>query len=59
MGRSLVVEIEGTLKDDLSLRDAEVIGHEVKHAVLNTVDNARRVHWTPHCQSDQHHEKAA
>ena len=57
MGRSLVVEIEGTLKDDLSLRDAEAIGHEVKHAVLNTVDNARRVHWTPHCQSDQHHER--
>lgn len=58
MGRSLIVEIEGTLKDDVSLREAEAIGHEVKHAVLNKVDNARRVHWTAHCQSDQHREKA-
>ena len=59
MGRSLIVEIEGTLKDDLSLREAETIGHEVKHAVLNTVNNARRVHWTARCQSDQHSKKAA
>jgi hypothetical protein len=58
MGRSLIVEIEGTLQEDLSLREAEAIGHEVKHAVLNMVDNARQVHWTPRCRPD-HHEEAA
>jgi cation diffusion facilitator family transporter len=58
MGRSLIVEIEGTLKEDVSLREAEDIGHQVKHAVLNRVGNARQVHWTPRCQLD-HHEKAA
>jgi cation diffusion facilitator family transporter len=58
MGRSLIVEIEGTLKEDMSLREAEAIGHQVKHGVLNTVDNARQVHWTPRCQPD-HHEEAA
>ena len=58
MGRSLIVEIEGTLQEDMSLREAEAIGHEVKHAVLNTVDNARQVHWMPRCRPD-HHEEAA
>jgi cation diffusion facilitator family transporter len=58
MGRSLIVEIEGTLEEDISLRQAEAIGHQVKHAVLNTVENARQVHWTPRCQTG-HHEAAA
>jgi hypothetical protein len=54
MGRSLIVEIEGTLQEDASLREAEAIGHQVKHAVLDTVDNARQVYWTPRCRSDHH-----
>ena len=58
MGRSLIVEIEGTLEEDISLREAESIGHQVKHAVLNAVDNARQVHWTPRCQPDHHAEAA-
>lgn len=59
MGRSLIVEIEGTLQKDISLREAEAIGHQVKHAVLNMVDNARQVHWTPRCQPDHQAEAAA
>ncbi len=58
MGRSLLVEIEGTLEEDISLREAEAIGHQVKHAVLHMVDNARLVHWTPRCQPDHHPEAA-
>ena len=58
MGRSLIVEIEGILQEDISLREAEAIGHQVKHAVLNTVDNARQVHWTPRCQPNRHAEAA-
>ncbi len=58
MGRSLIVEIEGTLKEDMSLREAEAIGHKVKHAVLNTLDKARQVYWTPRCRPDDHEEAA-
>ncbi len=50
MGRSLVMEIEGGLADDVSVRDAEEIGHSVKHAVLAQLDEVRDVHWSarPH-----------
>ncbi len=57
-GRSLIVEVEGTLKEDTSLREAEAIGHEVKHAVLNALAKVRQVHWTPRCRAD-HHDEAA
>jgi cation diffusion facilitator family transporter len=58
MGRSLIVEIEGTLEEDTSLRQAETIGHEVKHAVLDNVGKARQVHWTPRCRPSQHEQAA-
>jgi cation diffusion facilitator family transporter len=58
MGRSLIIEIEGMLEDDVSLREAEAIGHQVKHAVLDTVDHARQIHWTPRCQTNDHAEAA-
>jgi cation diffusion facilitator family transporter len=58
MGRSLMIEIEGTLREDMSVREAEAIGHEVKHSVLNRMDNVRQVRWVPRCRPD-HHEQAA
>jgi cation diffusion facilitator family transporter len=54
MGRSLIIEIEGTLQEDASLKEAEAIGHEVKHAVLNTLGSARQVHWMPRCELEHH-----
>ena len=54
MGRSLIIEIEGTLQEDASLKEAEAIGHEVKHAVLNTLGSARQVHWMPRCGLEHH-----
>jgi cation diffusion facilitator family transporter len=53
-GRSLIIEIEGTLQEDASLKEAEAIGHEVKHAVLNTLGSARQVHWMPRCGLEHH-----
>ena len=56
MGRSFIVEVEGTLDTDVSLRQAEDIGHQVKHAVLDRVENVRHVQWMAHCpaSSDAH-----
>ena len=54
MGRSLIIEIEGTLQEDASLKEAEAIGHEVKHAVLHTLGSARQVHWMPRCGLEHH-----
>jgi cation diffusion facilitator family transporter len=56
-GRSLIIEIEGTLQEDASLKEAEAIGHEVKHAVLNTLGSARQVQWMPRCGLEQHEIK--
>jgi cation diffusion facilitator family transporter len=51
MGRSLLIEVDGTLGEEVTLRAAEEIGHSVKHAVLERVDSARLVHWTPRCHA--------
>jgi divalent metal cation (Fe/Co/Zn/Cd) transporter len=51
MGRSLIVEIEGTLENNVSLLEADTIGHEVKHAVLARISHVKQVYWLPHCQS--------
>jgi cation diffusion facilitator family transporter len=56
MGRSLVVEIEGTLGNNISLLQADAIGHEVKHAVLEKVAHVKQVYWLPRCQS---HDRAS
>ncbi len=50
LGRSLVLEIDGGLADEVSVREADEIGHRVKHAVLAAVGEARQVRWTaaPH-----------
>jgi divalent metal cation (Fe/Co/Zn/Cd) transporter len=57
MGRSLLIEVDGMLGEEVTLRDAEEIGHRVKHAVLEHVDGARQVHWTPRCSGSD--DKAA
>lgn len=53
-GRSLVVEIEGIVQSELSLLQAEAIGHEVQHAVLKHVGNARHVLWIPRSDANRH-----
>jgi len=51
MGRSLVIEVEGTLPAETSLARAESIGRQVESAVRNAVPAARRVHWVAHPSS--------
>lgn len=48
MGRSLVVEVEGELADRCSVQEADEIGHQVKHAVLDAVEGVREVRWSAH-----------
>ena len=57
MGRSLIVEIEGELPERTSVREADDIGHQVKHAVLDAVEGVREVRWTAHGHGT--HEVAA
>ena len=45
MGRTLVLDIEGCLGPDVSLRTAEGIGTRVTAAVFAAVPAARRVNW--------------
>ncbi len=53
MGRSLVVEVEGEVAARTSVREAEEIGHTVKHAVLDAVEAAREVRWTAHVRQPE------
>ena len=48
MGRSLVVEIDGQLAGPTTVREADAIGHEVKHAILDSLQDVRDVRWTVH-----------
>ena len=45
MGRSLVIEVEGTLPAETSLARAESVGRQVESAVRDAVPAARRVRW--------------
>lgn len=45
MGRSLLLQVAGTVGPDVTLAEAEEIGHTVKHAVLEAVENVRQVEW--------------
>jgi len=58
MGRSLIVEIEGELPERTSVKEADDIGHQVKHAVQHSVPNVREVHWTGHSHT-RHKAEAA
>jgi cation diffusion facilitator family transporter len=44
-GRSLVLDIDGELDPDTSLRDSDAIGTRVVAAVHNTVEEVRTVRW--------------
>jgi cation diffusion facilitator family transporter len=46
-GRSLLLDVEGTLDGHRTLADADAIGDAVIAAVHATVSEARAVHWTP------------
>jgi cation diffusion facilitator family transporter len=45
MGRSLIIEVEGTLPAETSLTHAEGIGRQVESAVRTGVPAARQVRW--------------
>ncbi len=55
MGRSLALEVEGELPADTTIQQAERIGCLVEQAVYRTVEEARRVHWTPRESHRQSH----
>jgi cation diffusion facilitator family transporter len=45
LGRSLVIDVDGLLAEDLTLSCAGVVGVEVRAAVLERVPEAAEVHW--------------
>jgi cation diffusion facilitator family transporter len=47
MGRSLTLDVEGQLADDVSLATAEALAPAVQEAVHAAVDEARAVTWIP------------
>jgi cation diffusion facilitator family transporter len=47
MGRSLLVEIEAELDDDIVLGHADRLGARVEAAIYEAVPAVRRVHWCP------------
>jgi divalent metal cation (Fe/Co/Zn/Cd) transporter len=47
MGRSLIVEIEAELNDDVLLGRADRLGERVEAALYEAVPAARRVYWRP------------
>jgi cation diffusion facilitator family transporter len=47
MGRSLMLEIEAALDDDVSLDEADRVGARVETAVFTAVPAARRISWCP------------
>jgi cation diffusion facilitator family transporter len=48
MGRSLVLEVEGSLPSETPLARVDEIGQAVELAVRTAVDEARQVTWIPH-----------
>ena len=47
MGRTLVIEVEGYLSPETTLRDSEEVGSAVRYAVAQTVPESRAVVWIP------------
>ncbi len=47
-GRSLILDVTGTLEPAATIRDADRIGHAVREAVLDAVEEARTVTWSAH-----------
>lgn len=48
MGRSLILEVEGTLDSAMTMEEAHQLGDQVADAVHDAVPQARRVSWVPH-----------
>jgi cation diffusion facilitator family transporter len=48
MGRSLVIDIDAQVAAGLSMTAAEAIGGEVRTAIFEVLDEARRVNWSAH-----------
>jgi divalent metal cation (Fe/Co/Zn/Cd) transporter len=48
MGRSLVIDIDAQVAAGLSMTAAEAIGGEVRAAIFEVLDEARRVNWSAH-----------
>jgi cation diffusion facilitator family transporter len=53
MGRSLVLEVEGLMPEEISLAEAERVGLAIERAVLAAVPAARRVRVTPRAGTAQ------
>ena len=51
MGRSLILEIEAELDDDVLLGHAGRLGERVEGAIYEAVPAARRVYWRPVARS--------
>jgi hypothetical protein len=47
MGRSLTLEVEGSLPPETTLAEAEETGQAVIAAVREAVEDARHVRWLP------------
>ena len=47
MGRSLTLEVEGRLRGDTSLDEADDLGRAVEEAVRRAVEDVRHVRWIP------------
>jgi cation diffusion facilitator family transporter len=46
-GRSLILEVEGRVRSDLTVAEAEDVGNQVEEAVFGAVSSVRQVRWTP------------
>jgi cation diffusion facilitator family transporter len=44
-GRSLILEVEGRVRSDLTVAEAERVGSEVEDAVFGAVESVRQVRW--------------
>jgi cation diffusion facilitator family transporter len=47
-GRSLILEVSGQIRPDLTVRDADTLGAQTIEAVLDAVPEARQATWTAH-----------
>jgi cation diffusion facilitator family transporter len=45
-GRSLILEVEGRVRSDLTVAEAERVGSQVEEAVFDAVEAVRQVRWT-------------
>ena len=51
VGRSLLIEIEGFLAEEMSIAEADLLGQRVRRAVIESAPEVRAVTWAPHSMS--------